>query len=300
MPCYHPIAAWKAPTGVKFHPIKDAAPIQLPCGRCIGCRLERSRQWAVRLMHESRSHQRSCFITLTYSKEHLPMNGSLVKEDFQLFMKKLRKKIFPRKVRFFHCGEYGDKLGRPHYHAILFGVDFLSTKYGSETSHDGFSLYCSSELDALWGNGIAKIGPVNFETCAYVARYCVKKVNGSMADEHYSKIHKETGEVIKIEPEYCTMSRRPGIGALHFDRYSNEIYLRDEITSRGGHKSKPPRFYDKLLARQNKDKYEDVKDLREHALSLTSLEDRSPRRLRDRETVQIAKSGLNKRKFENG
>lgn len=298
MPCYHPISAWRSPAGVFFHIKPDCSPIQLPCGRCIGCRLERSRQWAVRLMHENRFHSSSCFITLTFSDENLPDRGSLNVKHFQDFMKRLRKKISPRKIRFFHCGEYGDKFGRPHYHAILFGEDFSSSKYCVRKTDRGDVVYNSTVLDELWPFGISEIGEVTFESCAYVARYVCKKVTGSRSASHYQRLCEATGEIFQVEPEYCTMSRRPGIGALHFDKYSNEIYLRDEVLSRG-YPSKPPKFYDRLLAKRNLSLYEEIKDHRECALMMTSSAERSPSRLHVREVVKKAQIGLVKRNYES-
>ena len=139
MPCYRPIKGYRsrrlnAETGkrpVVFNP-RDGfydQPVDLPCGQCIGCRLERSRQWAIRCVHEASLHERNCFITLTYRDECLPTNGSLDLDAFQKFMKRLRRR-FGEGVRFFHCGEYGENFGRPHYHAILFNLDF-SDKYGA-------------------------------------------------------------------------------------------------------------------------------------------------------------------------
>ena len=134
MPCYSPLIAWRAKhinpsgkTSLVFNQ-RDAAqpddPVQLPCGQCIGCRLEKSRQWAMRIAHESSLYDQNCFLTLTFSDEHLPQNLSVSKRDLQLFMKRLRKHFAPRKIRFFQCGEYGELNMRPHYHSILFNVDF--------------------------------------------------------------------------------------------------------------------------------------------------------------------------------
>jgi len=122
----------------------------LPCGRCIGCRLERSRQWAVRMMHEASLHQDNCFITLTYDNEHLPKNASLVKRDFQLFMKRLRKAYPAVRIRFFHCGEYGEQYGRPHYHAILFGFDFPDKYFLGKRNQ--FPVWRSASLERLWSD----------------------------------------------------------------------------------------------------------------------------------------------------
>ena len=128
MTCYHPLECWRVDGQSKLAFVKPREALireklEVPCGQCIGCRLERSRQWAVRCIHEAQLHKDNCFITLTYNDEHLPSPPSLSVRDFQLFMKRLRKR-FGKGIRFFHCGEYGEKYGRPHYHACLFGFDF--------------------------------------------------------------------------------------------------------------------------------------------------------------------------------
>ena len=132
MPCYHPLKGFRSreknssgKRSITFNHNQGYTDMEItiPCGQCIGCRLERSRQWAIRCVHEASLYQDNCFITLTYSPEHLPKDNSLHKEHFQLFMKRLRK-AFGQKIRYFHCGEYGENFSRPHYHACLFNVDF--------------------------------------------------------------------------------------------------------------------------------------------------------------------------------
>lgn len=299
MPCYHPIDAWRTATGVVFRDTIDACPIKLPCGRCIGCRLERSRQWALRLVHEKRFHEESSFITLTYDEAHLPKSGSLDVKHFQDFMKRFRKSVAPRKIRFFHAGEYGERRGRPHYHAIIFGEDFREGAYDLEESDRGDVTWSSPALDALWPSGLNRVGDVTFESCAYVARYVTKKITGPSARSHYERICEATGEVFDLKPEYATMSRRPGIGALHFEKYSKEIFPADLVVSRG-HPSKPPKFYDRLLEKCDPELYALVKDQRECALMLAPKAERSPRRLAVRECVKQAQIGHLSRRYEIG
>lgn len=276
----------------------DSTPFKVPCGRCIGCRLERSRQWATRLIHENRFHDESAFITLTYDEQHIPENGSLNKKHFQDFMKRLRRRSGYAKVRFFHAGEYGERFGRPHYHAIIFGRSFLERPQDIETTDRGDVTWTSPDLSELWPAGLNRVGAVTFESCAYVARYVVKKVFGNRASSHYERFSTTTGEVYGIEPEYCTMSRRPGIGAFHFDKYAREIYPGDHIVVRGS-KCKPPKYYDKLLEKLDLKAYEILKDQREQALSLKT-EDRTSERLHVRETIKLAQMGQLKRRYEIG
>lgn len=311
MPCYHPIDAWRTPKGVFFRDTPDASKMKLPCGRCIGCRLERSRQWAVRLVHEKRFHDRSSFITLTYDEAHLPKDGSLDLKHFQDFMKRLRFELAPRRIRFFHAGEYGEKRGRPHYHAIIFGEDFSADRLDIESSDRGDTTWCSPLLTKLWPKGMNRVGEVTFESCAYVARYVTKKVTGNRdwvdahgrrrpgAQAHYERICETSGEITNLKPEYATMSRRPGIGALHFEKYMTEIYPSDECVSRG-HPSKPPKFYDKMLERFDPAMYLEVKDQRECALMLAPKTDKTDDRLAVRERVKLAQIGHLSRRYEIG
>lgn len=245
MACYHPIAGWYAKernegTGRRSivfslaEGFKDR-PISVPCGKCIGCQLERARQWAVRCMHEASLYDDNCFVTLTYNDDCLPPGGTLVPEHFVLFMKRLRKK-FGDGIRFFHCGEYGSKLERPHHHALLFNHDFADRErmlVGGDSP-----LYRSSCLEKLWPYGFCTIGEVTFESAGYIARYSMKKVNGSSAAAHYA------GRV----PEYLTMSRRPGIGRRWIESYYKSVYARDELIVNGV-RTKPPRYYDDVASK---------------------------------------------------
>jgi hypothetical protein len=298
MPCYHPIDAWRSAKGVFFRDTIDADKIRLPCGRCIGCRLERSRQWAVRLVHEKRFHDSSSFITLTYDEEHIPGDGSLNVKHFQDFMKRLRKSEGANKIRFFHAGEYGEKRGRPHYHAIIFGQDFLDSAVEFEVSDRGDRTFRSSRLSRLWPFGLNRVGEVTFESCAYVARYVTKKVTGPQARDHYERICERTGEIFDLKPEYMTCSKKPGIGFRHFEKYRDEIYPADEVISRG-FPSKPPKYYDRMLEKCDPEMYLELKDQRECALALAP-EDRTPDRLAVREAVKLAQVGHLTRRYEIG
>jgi hypothetical protein len=263
--------------------------LRIPCGQCIGCRLERSRQWAVRCMHEAKMHERNCFLTLTYSPEKLPEGGTLVKKHFQDFMKRLRRKFVPvmpgglssvdserwnfhHGIRFYHCGEYGENGERPHYHAILFNF-FPEDAVFHSMSGDN-KLFVSPILEELWSHGFVTIGEVTFDSAAYVARYCTKKVTGSDAVEHYR------GRL----PEYATMSRRPGIGKAWFDKFKGDCYPSDLMilpTANGIKKGKPPRYYDSKYAEEHPDLFEDLKETR-LKVALEKSDDSSSRRLVDR------------------
>lgn len=242
MPCYRPLSGWLAksvnPTGkrsIVFEKSRGFSdkPVSVPCGQCIGCRLERSRQWAIRCLHESELHDENCFLTLTYDDEHLPDGGTLVLSDFQKFMKRLRK--FAKKpIRFFHCGEYGEKTSRPHYHCCLFGFDFPDKVLWKVTS--GGKLYVSEIAKTLWPFGYSVIGGVTFESACYIARYIVKKVTGKRSVEAYE------GRI----PEYLTMSRRPGIARGWYEKFKGDVFPSDEVII-NGRAVKPPKFYTSIL-----------------------------------------------------
>lgn len=304
MPCFSPLQAYKAyskdtqKTLITFRPAlsQRGVRIDLPCGQCVDCRLERSRQWAVRCTHEASLYDENSFLTLTYNDANLPSNGSLVKSHFQDFMKRLRKSIAPRSVRYYHCGEYGETYQRPHYHALLFGYDFGDKKFFSQKASN--PLFTSDLLSQLWGKGFCTIGEVTFESAAYVARYIMKKVTGKKAADHYA------GRL----PEYTTMSRRPGIGKGWFDKYSSDVYPLDRVVVRG-RDTRPPRFYDNLLGRYDpstlallKIKREDNERYVTDTLSngrIVTESDSSMRRLAVKELVKIASISNLKRPLED-
>lgn len=241
--------------------------ILIPCGQCIGCRIDYSREWANRMMLEIESHKSASFITLTYDEEHVPLsqyvdeNGeiqtslTLRKRDFQLFMKRLRKAVEPFYIRFYACGEYGSTTARPHYHAIIYGYDFPDKKLW-KTSRDGFPQFRSEMLERVWPFGHSMVCDVSWNTCAYVARYVTKKKKG---------FEKDFYTYFNIVPEFSLMSRRPGIGREYYDLHKDEIYQRCELyfkTMKGGIKSKPPRYFDKLYDIEEPEKMQVIKDAR--------------------------------------
>jgi hypothetical protein len=307
MPCFHPLTGYRSkefgPSGkrlITFNPnlaYQRDDPLSLACGQCIGCRLERSRQWAVRCMHEADMWEKNCFITLTFSPEALEKRSnkwSLDVTEWQKFMKRLRKKYKGfealddgiRPIRFYHCGEYGsmcgncgksqfhcscgnfyEVLGRPHYHACLFNFDFPDKTFWRLTP-SGSRLYVSDSLNEIWGHGFCTLGDVTFQSAAYCARYIMKKMNGDLAADHYRSLEEiltdiETGEVIRrdIDPEYTTMSRRSGIGKTWFDEYADDVYPHDYVVV-NGKKVKPPKYYDNLLLVKDPYTYDDIKEAR--------------------------------------
>jgi len=286
VPCYRPLEGWRHrdTNGFTMQPglAQRDAPLTVPCGQCIGCRLERSRQWAIRNMHENQMHEQSCFVTLTYNDDHLPYGGSLVLPHFQKFMKRLRKSQGP--VRFFHCGEYGDTTFRPHYHALIYGWRPNDPSLFSKSGE--YPLYESGVLTSLWGLGHATFGDVTFDTAAYTSRYVTKKINGDLAQDYYRRVHSDTGEIIDLKPPYATMSRNPGIGMPWLRKYGTEAYKHDSVIMRG-REMKPPKAYDRAFEHTDPDTWETVKSSREAFNA--ELPRRSDRQLRAGEIIQNAR-----------
>lgn len=294
MPCYHPIKAWYDEevngTGKRSLVFSEkyaiGAPFQIACGQCIGCRLEKSRQWAIRCCLEAELWPDNCFITLTFDDKHLDKSGSLVKRDFVLFMKRLRERFrveFPR-IRFFHCGEYGEKFSRPHHHACLFNFRFPDLELISD--RDGVKLYSSEILNELWPYGFSTVGDVTFESAAYVARYCTKKINGVRADKHYN------GRL----PEYVTMSLRPGIGSDWYDKFKSDVYPHNYVVIRNGVKCKPPKYFERKFEIEKPLDMESIK--MDNRIKAESSLDNKPDRLAVRERLQYLRSRRLKRGLE--
>ena len=248
--------------------------IEIPCGQCIGCRLEYSRQWANRCALEMQYHDSTLFLTLTYDDKHLPtkimdtfinpLTGEvkenfeihpLVKKDMQDFMKSLRDKVGYKKLRFFGCGEYGSESGRPHLHIIVFGLALSDlTKYKTIKQGDEWITYYNSKtIDDCWKHkGFCVIAPATWETVAYTSRYVTKKLNGKMKDFY---------ELTGLEPEFCLMSRKPGIGKQYLEDNLEHIFNTNRIVIsnlKGSRKVAPPKYYKKQLEKIDEDLYNKV------------------------------------------
>lgn len=214
----------------------------------------------MRCVHESKLHAQCCFITLTYNDDYVPVNTdngalTLVKKHFQDFMKRFRRHIEPLKIRFYACGEYGDTTGRPHYHAIIFGYDFPDKQLRPRKSNSSYDTFTSETLSKLWPFGYHLIAGVNFDSCAYVARYVMKKLSGPQAEEKYDGLQKE----------FVLMSRRPGIAKDFYEKFKTDFFPSDEcIVYDNGkvRKLKPPKYYDRLFDIECPDIMEEVKTKR--------------------------------------
>lgn len=291
MSCVSPLRAWRSKDG---HPqgkvrlvFKEALGIPntemlVACGQCIGCRLDKSKDWALRCVHEAKQYEKNCFITLTYNEQNLPKDRSLVKEHYTLFMKRLRKK-YGSNIRFFMCGEYGTEGGRPHYHACIFNHDFDDKEL--YTVRDNIPLYQSNELKKLWPYGFSTIGAVTFESAAYVSRYVTKKLTGIGAAQEDDKRIKE----------YGNMSRRPGIGKIYFDKFHRDAFAIDGVI-RNGLKYKLPKYYDRLYNEIDPDNLKLIKERRQKRIN---SEEMQGYRLRCKERILNRKLTKLKRGYEN-
>lgn len=272
--------------------------LAVPCGRCIGCRLERARQWSVRCVHEAQCwepesldvgppwdrREGSSFVTLTYDDAHLPRGLTLVPKHLTDFFKRLRERCHG--FRYFACGEYGSDYSRPHYHACLFGLWFHDRVF-YKRMQSGFDVFTSAVLDDVWGFGECKIGSVTSESAGYCARYLAKVELGRGRGPKRVVFDVTTGEFIEREHEFQRVSLKPGLGARWMDRYFSDVYPHDRVVMDGG-VGKPPRYYDKLLALRDPVLLEKLKGKRILEAE-RHFEDNSPRRLRDKETVTKAR-----------
>ena len=238
--------------------------IFLPCGQCIGCRLQYSREWANRLMLERQYHDSAIFLTLTYNEMFVPKRQfvlpetgecgtslSLCKRDIQLFMKRLRKHYGDDHIRFYAAGEYGSKTFRPHYHLIIFGVHVSDSYVWRVKFVDGqrFVYYRSPTIEKLWSFGNSEFTDVSWDTCAYVARYVTKKFTGD-----YSEFYKW----FNIDPPFSLMSRKPGIARQYYDENLTNLFEHDTInisTDTGGLSFRHPSYYKRLYESDFSDSY---------------------------------------------
>jgi hypothetical protein len=291
MACYRPYEAYRAPNGgIAFdskHGYGDLPTVKIPCRRCIGCRLSYSGHWAARCLHEAKLHLENCVVTLTYDDHHLPPGGSLRKRDVQLFVKRLRKKLSPQKISYLYCGEYGDDFSRPHYHIIIFGYRPDDAKPWRKKRDVQY--YRSPSLEKLWSHGNCEFGDLTFKAARYVAGYVFKKVYGDYAQEHYQRIDKNTGELVKVLPEFINMSKRPAIGKRWFERYQDDYFPDDFIVVEGKKLPVPP-YYFKLLKKKEEDTANQIKKTRiKSTIDRKFLREQTPERLAVREIVANSK-----------
>lgn len=256
MSCYHPRKAYPIEGGITFEKPTwhSGAAIKIPCKICIGCRLDHRSNWANRMMHEASLHEHNQFSTFTYTDSDLPPNGDLDQVHMQKFFKRLRKEFAPNKIRYVYSGEYGTKYSRPHYHAILFGLE-LNDLIQKQVNDRGEPLYSSAILDRIWGKGITTTGAVTPQSCGYVAGYMLKDIKGNYKKTDpetgkslpYFSINTETGEYTERKRPFARYSNRPAIGKNWFEKYPESCFPRDFIiTAKLDRVSVPPYYFDLL------------------------------------------------------
>lgn len=241
-------------------------------------------------------HEDNSFLTLTYDDEHLPISYSVDPRAMQLFLKKLRNHLAPKKIRFFLCGEYGGKTGRPHYHILLFGHQFTDLVLYAESPKTKDRIYTSRILDSLWELGECKIGKVSFQSAGYVARYQMKKIGGKKAANHYRYIDK-FGEVHQRHPEFSRQSNRPGIGKPWLDKFYTDLFPRDfviHLGKKGVSKMAVPKYYDKIMEREHPKAFRRVQHQRKKAFR-KNADNNTPDRLAVREEIKLRKTDQLKR-----
>lgn len=278
--------------------------IMIPCGHCMECRLQHSREWATRMMLEAQYHVDNYFVTLTYDDSSVPISHfldydtgevlpaqTLRKEHLQLFFKRLRRRLdyyYSSHFRYYAAGEYGDSTHRPHYHFIGFGL-YLPDLVQLKTSRLGNPYYTSELLQSCWPYGFSMVAPVTWQSCAYVARYCTKKIGG---------IDKSFYDLFHIEEEFAVMSRRPGIAKQYFDEHADEIYKMDEIflaLTDGGKKVKPPHYFDALYEQIDSEQLQLVKEQRMRYKQSSDQQQRRRSDLSDDERLEIRAAQLMRR-----
>ena len=240
--------------------------VEVPCGQCLECRIQYTRSWANRCEIESRKSKDNYFITLTYDDEHLPPHGSLDPNDTDRFIHSIRDYFrhrgFKGKIRYFYCGEYGDQTFRPHYHLVLFNCPLDDLTYEFKQMEDGRlkkhlrpnnngDLMYSELIHKCWDyKGEISVGRFSYDTAAYVAQYCTKKINPKLKDKYAE---------MNVHPEFLRMSK--GIGENGFKK---ELYELDNICI-AGKISALPRYYDKLFKKIDVNEFVNVQRTRNMA-----------------------------------
>lgn len=284
MPCNYPLRGWRTHGGKittrRAGVFRDLPPIDLACGRCTGCRLQRAADLTTRALHEAAiteqlQRRSSSFLTLTYNDSHLPTDYGLQRDDLTRFLKRLRKAL--GSFRYLACGEYGDATRRPHYHALLFGLDFRADR--QQVEYPGTSeqpSFQSPILSRLWTLGQHVVKDLTPENCAYVAHYVMKKRTGERAAETYRRTR--DGYSWQVAAEFSAMSLRPGLGAAWWHTYRDDIRPGDELVL-NGKRVHTPRYYDTLLERSDPARLAAIKQERKRNIRKETHESRENRDL---------------------
>lgn len=303
MTCFFPLTAYKSlevnpATGkhlITFNPMKaliEASSFKLPCNQCRGCRADKARDLSIRVMHEAQMHEHSCFLTLTYSDDCVPPSYSVSKREVQLFMKRLRKE-FGAGIKYLAVGEYSDPPAwRPHYHAVIANLRFPDATLWRE--RDGHRVYRSAALERLWPHGLSEIGSVTLQSAGYVARYCMKKLTGELAVDHYLRSSPVDGALHQVEPEFSLMSRRPALGLSWFEAFKADVFPSGFVVVDGVRRPVPRYYLGKLAEDEAKRLKRDRlrKELADLPARARRRANSTPARLAVREEVRAARDSL--------
>lgn len=302
MKCFFPKPAWysktKAANGgfaitFKIAEAQTDYQILVPCGGCLGCRMTRKMDWAMRISHEARYHQKSMFLTLTFRPSDLPLDNSLSKGIMQKYIQDLRNYARGERISYFLAGEYapGKKKnpqtgipfpGRPHYHLIILGAEF-DDQVSIDTGSKGDTVYTSADCEKLWPYGNNYIGKVTPASAAYCAGYIVDKMTGPLGELHYVTDDPEEG-LLNIEPEFQLQSTRPALGKSWFDEYHADIQ-KGFITDKG-QKREVPRAYERWLEQYFPENYDEYLERKMDAVDLRDPDNKPARLAVQKECAQ--------------
>ncbi len=307
MPCYKPLQGYKDITtgGLVFDKKNAVQEMEVACGQCLGCRVDYSLMWSIRIIHEASMHEYkhgNSWATLTYRDpevcteqqykdgHHIDRQGQLRPSHVSKFVRSLRKGNSDHKIRYFYCGEYGDVNQRPHYHICIFNHSFHDQYLWRDD--EGVYTYTSEELQRHWPWGFTTVAPLTLDNAAYTAGYVFKKITGKRATEHYLRCDSD-GVAYWLQPEYVRMStgrgKPSGIGAGFYAKYSSDIFPADTSPIPGyGERQLVPRYYQNILAEQNPKMLDEVKALRQEFITAHAA-DFTPERLRDKYICEKAK-----------
>lgn len=291
MACFRPLPAYQGEAGeaprIGYWAGEQGRKLELPCGHCTGCLCDRRMEWSIRCTHEAQLYDSNLFVSVDYAPEKLPASLSLEYRDVQLWLKRVRKELrgvspgpngkYP--IRFFLSGEYGSETKRPHWHAILFNCRFADQVKLLNGN------WQSDQAERLWSKGRCVIGEVTPQSISYVAGYTTDKLYGRANQEQYEDVvNVSSGEVTARRPELVSMSRRPGIGAWWYERYSRDLFgasgAPHDFAVIDGQRRRVPRYYWRLFL-ENGDP-NSVEEVREARLARAAEVDRSEETLERR------------------
>lgn len=314
MPCFNPRKAWPSrevnPSGKRSlvfaatRALNADRHVMVPCNRCNGCLSDRRKEWATRLLHEAKSHERSCGFTVTYRDESYPADGCPPKAHIQEFMQRVRNE-FGRGIKFFVSVDYSPRTGRLHWHGVLFGVDFREDRRQYGKSHGGAPKYLSETLTRLWTHGDRnEVETMSIRWAMYCIGHMLDKAKVSDEFNWALQAHPVTGEGVRLVPPFAMFSRRPGIGHAHFEKYRQGIFPTVEVERDGktmvrhdeqgsfivvdGRRRQVPRYY--LRLEEKLASIEDIKRARKRKqITPEAKANNTPERLKVRSKVLAAR-----------